>query len=151
MHTGASILRELLCVQVPSPFQKKNVMRLPIYALVFALTGSIERSSDHGDGWVLDENLEAKRTEQALQQNPAYNFGEFTMNEPNSPNSPSDSGLVRGQPCCPIAELRQYTLHPGKRDVLIELFDREFIESQEAVGMRIIGQFRDLDNPDRFV
>jgi hypothetical protein len=55
------------------------------------------------------------------------------------------------QPCCPIVELRQYTLHPGKRDVLIELFDREFVESQEALGMKIIGQFRDLDNPNRFV
>jgi quinol monooxygenase YgiN len=53
--------------------------------------------------------------------------------------------------CCPIVELRQYTLHPGKRDTLIELFDREFITSQEAVGMTVIGQFRDLDNPDRFV
>lgn len=53
--------------------------------------------------------------------------------------------------CCPIVELRQYTLHPGQRDVLIDLFDREFIETQEAEGMRIIGQFRDLDNPNRFV
>src|SRR5215475_7116365 len=51
----------------------------------------------------------------------------------------------------PIVELRQYTLHPGKRDTLIEIFDREFVESQEDVGMRVIGQFRDLDNPDRFV
>jgi hypothetical protein len=53
--------------------------------------------------------------------------------------------------CCPIVELRQYTLHPGQRDVLIDLFDREFVESQEALGMKIIGQFRDLDNPNRFV
>ena len=53
--------------------------------------------------------------------------------------------------CCRIVELRQYTLHPGNRDVLIDLFDREFVESQEALGMKIIGQFRDLDNPDRFV
>lgn len=50
-----------------------------------------------------------------------------------------------------ILELRQYTLHPGRRDELIELFDREFIESQEACGMSVLGQFRDLDNPDRFV
>jgi quinol monooxygenase YgiN len=50
-----------------------------------------------------------------------------------------------------VVELRQYTLHPGQRDTLIELFDREFVESQEASGIRIIGQFRDLDNPDRFV
>src|SRR5438105_15955772 len=53
--------------------------------------------------------------------------------------------------CCPIVELRQYTLHPGKRDILIDLFDREFIEPQEAVGIKVIGQFRDLDRPDRFV
>jgi quinol monooxygenase YgiN len=55
------------------------------------------------------------------------------------------------QTCCPVVELRQYTLHPGKRDILIDLFDREFVESQEAVGMRVIGQFRDLDDPNRFV
>ena len=57
----------------------------------------------------------------------------------------------RPQTCCPIVELRQYTLYPGKRDVLIDLFDREFVESQEALGMKVIGQFRDLDNPNRFV
>ncbi len=53
--------------------------------------------------------------------------------------------------CCPVVELRQYTLRPGRREVLVELFDRELVESQEAVGMQIIGQFRDLDAPDRFV
>ena len=53
--------------------------------------------------------------------------------------------------CCPIVELRQYSLHPGMRDVLIDLFDREFVESQEALGMRVIGQFRDLDDANRFV
>jgi hypothetical protein len=34
---------------------------------------------------------------------------------------------------------------------LIDLFDREFVEAQEAVGMKIIGQFRDLDDRNRFV
>ena len=51
----------------------------------------------------------------------------------------------------PILELRQYTLHPGGRDVLIDLFDAELVESQEAEGMDVLGQFRDLDDPDRFV
>lgn len=51
----------------------------------------------------------------------------------------------------PIVELRQYTLHPGQRDALIDLFDREFVETQEAHGMRVLGQFRDLDQPDLFV
>src|SRR5260370_29120580 len=53
--------------------------------------------------------------------------------------------------CCPLVELRQYTLYPHMRDILIDLFDREFLESQEAVGMRVIGQFRDLHDPNRFV
>ena len=53
--------------------------------------------------------------------------------------------------CCPVVELRQYTLHPGQRDVLIDLFDREFVETQEAQGMKVLGQFRDLDDPKRFV
>jgi NIPSNAP len=59
--------------------------------------------------------------------------------------------MTPARTCCPVVELRQYALHPGGRDVLIELFDREFVESQEAAGMGVIGQFRDLDDPDRFV
>lgn len=50
-----------------------------------------------------------------------------------------------------VIELRQYTLHPGQRDTLITLFEREFVETQEQTGLRVLGQFRDLDNPDRFV
>jgi hypothetical protein len=65
--------------------------------------------------------------------------------------SPQATSSQQQQICCPVVELRQYTLHPQQRDVLIELFDREFVESQEAVGMRVIGQFRDLDDPNRFV
>ncbi|RKH07983.1 NIPSNAP family protein [Corallococcus sp. CA053C] len=53
--------------------------------------------------------------------------------------------------CCSVLELRQYTLHPGQRDVLIPLFDTHFVEAQEAVGMHIVGQFRDEERPDRFV
>jgi quinol monooxygenase YgiN len=50
-----------------------------------------------------------------------------------------------------VLELRQYTLRPGQRDTLIDLFDREFVESQEELGIRLYGQFRDLDDDDRFV
>ena len=50
-----------------------------------------------------------------------------------------------------VIELRQYTLHPGQREVLIELFEREFIDGQHAAGMAVIGQFRDLDDENRFV
>jgi hypothetical protein len=50
-----------------------------------------------------------------------------------------------------IVELRQYLLKRGRRDELIELFDRELVESQEAVGIRVIGQFRDVDRVNHFV
>jgi hypothetical protein len=52
---------------------------------------------------------------------------------------------------CAVVELRRYALHPGRRDSLIDLFEREFVESQEACGMRLLGQFRELDDADRFV
>lgn len=52
---------------------------------------------------------------------------------------------------CDVFELRQYTLHPGQTDTLIDLFEREFIEPQEAVGAMVVGHFRDVDGPDRFV
>lgn len=66
------------------------------------------------------------------------------------PTSTPDSLAPAAGPCA-VLELRQYTVQPGQRDALIELFDREFVESQEACGMQVIGQFRDLDHPDRFV
>lgn len=50
-----------------------------------------------------------------------------------------------------VLELRQYTLHPGARDTLVDLFDEHFVESQEALGMGVLGQFRDTGNADRFV
>jgi hypothetical protein len=55
-----------------------------------------------------------------------------------------------GPECCAVIELRQYITYPGKRDDLITLFEREFIEPQEAVGIRVPGQFRDLNDPHRF-
>jgi quinol monooxygenase YgiN len=50
-----------------------------------------------------------------------------------------------------VVELRQYTLRPGHRDDLVALFDSHLVEPQEEAGMRVVGQFRDLDRPDRFV
>jgi quinol monooxygenase YgiN len=50
-----------------------------------------------------------------------------------------------------IIELRRYALRPGERETLIELFEREFVETQEAVGIRVLGTFRDADDPDSFV
>jgi hypothetical protein len=52
---------------------------------------------------------------------------------------------------CSIVELRRYALRPGGRETLIELFERELMEPQEELGMRVLAQFRDLDDPDSFV
>jgi hypothetical protein len=52
---------------------------------------------------------------------------------------------------CGVYELRRYALVPGRRDDLIELFDRCFIESQEELGIRVVGQFRLREDPDAFV
>src|SRR5687767_11829972 len=53
--------------------------------------------------------------------------------------------------CCAVIDLRQYTLRPGQRDRLIDVFDTYLVDGQEQTGMHIVGQFRDLDDPDRFV
>ena len=50
-----------------------------------------------------------------------------------------------------ILELRMYTLYPGRREELIRLFEREFLETQEAVGIQVLGQFYDLDDRTRFI
>jgi hypothetical protein len=55
-----------------------------------------------------------------------------------------------GPECCAVIELRQYITYPGKRDDLITLFEREFIEPQEAVGISVLGQFVDVNDPHRF-
>ena len=59
--------------------------------------------------------------------------------------------LFADVPSLTVVELRQYTLRGGHREDLISLFERDFIESQEALGLHVLGIFRDLDDPDRFV
>jgi hypothetical protein len=64
------------------------------------------------------------------------------------------SDLTRGaagKAASSIVELRRYRLRPETRETLIDLFDRELVEAQEAAGMGVVGQFRDLDDPDSFV
>lgn len=49
-----------------------------------------------------------------------------------------------------VVEFRQYKLVEGQRDAFVALFDAQFVDSQEALGMRLVGQFRDHDHTDRF-
>lgn len=50
-----------------------------------------------------------------------------------------------------VFELRRYTLKPGAREALIAVFDTHLVETQEAVGMSVVCQFRDPAAPDQFV
>ena len=50
-----------------------------------------------------------------------------------------------------VFELRQYTLRGGKRDTLITMFEESFQQPLNDAGAHVIGTFRDLDDPDRFV
>lgn len=50
-----------------------------------------------------------------------------------------------------IIDLRDYTTAPDKRDLLIDRCEREFFPEQTRLGARVIGTFRDADNPDRFL
>jgi len=53
--------------------------------------------------------------------------------------------------CCRVVDLRPYALHAQRADIFATLFEREFIQAQEAAGITVIGQFRNPDDPDRFV
>lgn len=64
-------------------------------------------------------------------------------------NSRPSIGAPR--PLDTIFEFRDYTLQPGQREVLIDLFERRFIDSQAAVGATVRAIFRDIDRPDHFV
>lgn len=50
-----------------------------------------------------------------------------------------------------LVELRNYRLVPGGADAFVDHFEQHFLASQEALGMDVVGQFRVLDDPDRFV
>jgi len=50
-----------------------------------------------------------------------------------------------------LVELRNYQLKPDALDEFVEHFERRFVESQNELGMDILGIFRHLDEPDRFV
>jgi quinol monooxygenase YgiN len=50
-----------------------------------------------------------------------------------------------------LVELRTYATVPHRRDALIDLFERELLDAYEAGGTQVLGTFRDLDVPDRWV
>lgn len=97
---------------------------------------------------------DAARWEQAFSADGGHSWEvnwvmEFERESATTPNVAQVTAAPEA--ACDVIELRQYTLHPGRRDELIDLFDRAFVETQEAAGMTVLGQFRDLEADDRFV
>lgn len=49
-----------------------------------------------------------------------------------------------------VLELRNYLTKPGQRDKFISYFESDFIDSQNAIGGYVLGQFRVKDADDNF-
>ena len=50
-----------------------------------------------------------------------------------------------------IVEVRTYKIREGLRERFLEFFENKAIPAQRAEGMRIVGPFVDLENPDVFI
>ena len=50
-----------------------------------------------------------------------------------------------------IVEVRSYRIKPGKREEFIKLFESRAIPGLRSYGMKIIGPFLDVENPNKFV
>jgi NIPSNAP len=50
-----------------------------------------------------------------------------------------------------LVEFRNYQILPGAIEAFVEHFENHFLESQEELGMDIVGQFRVVDDTQRFV
>jgi hypothetical protein len=50
-----------------------------------------------------------------------------------------------------IVELRNYRVEPTRRQEFIDHFERQFVHTQEAVGIGVLGQFTVVGASDRFV
>ena len=81
--------------------------------------------------------------------NPIADVREFPARQDHGPQAPGAAPAAANP--WPLVELRRYTLHPGRRDDLIALFEREFIESQEALDMQVLLHAREPAAPNRFV
>jgi hypothetical protein len=49
-----------------------------------------------------------------------------------------------------IIEMRTYKLKPGKRAEFLEIFRTRSVPAHEAIGMRILGPFLSIEDPDTF-
>ena len=77
-----------------------------------------------------------------------FNSDQRYPGNPDKPEEPlealetADNGIV---------EIRTYTTKPGKREEFIRFFEERTLSPQAEVGIRIPGQFRSLDDENKFV
>jgi len=50
-----------------------------------------------------------------------------------------------------ILEIRKYTIREGKREEFIDFFENKTLKPQKKAGLRVVGQFRSLENENQFV
>ena len=50
-----------------------------------------------------------------------------------------------------IVEVRSYRIKPGKRAEFIKLFETRAVPAQRTHGIKIVGPFLDVENPNKFV
>ena len=50
-----------------------------------------------------------------------------------------------------IVEVRAYRIKPGQRDEFIKLFETRAVQAQREYGMKVVGPFLDVENPNKFV
>ena len=49
-----------------------------------------------------------------------------------------------------VIEMRTYTIKPGKRAEFLEIFRTRSMPAHAAIGMRILGPFLSIEDPDVF-
>lgn len=49
-----------------------------------------------------------------------------------------------------IIEMRTYKLKPGKRAEFLEIFRTKSVPAHDAIGMKILGPFLSVEDPDTF-
>lgn len=50
-----------------------------------------------------------------------------------------------------VIEIRIYTIHEGKRDEFVKLYDEVLLPAQRRFGLDVLGQFTALDDDQTFV
>lgn len=50
-----------------------------------------------------------------------------------------------------IVEVRSYRITPGRRAEFIKFFEERSIPALQSYGMKVVGPFLDVENPNKFV